>query len=96
MLLPDDDGVVLAPVEEEAGQLSPEQRVAAGAAADQVEAGVEYIGGERAGEEAGGEDEADTEAAVHSLLQDPQYHLHRQHTEQVKPGAMDWRESCKA
>ena len=55
---PDHDGVVLVPVEHEAGGGGAEQRVAARAAAHQVEAGVQEEGGEGAGHHARQVDQA--------------------------------------
>ena len=55
---PDHDGVVLVPVEHEAGGGGAEQRVAARAAAHQVEAGVQEEGGEGAGHHASQVDQA--------------------------------------
>ena len=57
-MAPDDDGVVLVPVEHEAGGGGAEQRVAARAAAHQVEAGVQEEGGEGAGHHARHVDQA--------------------------------------
>ena len=89
MLIPDDNCVILVPVEEQTGQLRPYQGVTPGAASDQGEERAEDEGGEGAGEDARGEDEADTEAAVHSLLEEAHHQLHSEDTDQVHPGAVN-------
>ena len=90
MSIPDNNGLVLAPVEQQTGQLGPDQGVAPGAAPNEVPASAEDEGGEGAGEDARCEDEADAEAAVHCLLEEPHDQLHREDTDQVQPGAVHW------
>ena len=89
MLIPNDNGVILVPVEEQTGQLGPYQGVTPGTASDEREEGAEHEGGEGAGEHACGEDEADTEAAVHSLLEEAHHKLHGEDTDQVQPGGVN-------
>ena len=93
MLIPDNDGVILVPVEQQTGQLGPDQSVAARASPDEVQARAEDEEGEGAGEDARGEDEADAEAAVHRLLEEPHDQLHTENTDEMKPGSVHWRAS---
>ena len=86
MLIPYDNGVILVPVEQQTGQLRPYEGVTPGAAPDEVQTRVEDEGGQGAGEDTGGEDEADTEAAVHSLLEEAHGQLHGEDTDKVQPG----------
>ena len=90
MLIPDNNGMVLAPVEQQTGQLGSDQGVATRAAPDEVPASAEDEGGEGAGEDTCGEDDADAEAAVHRLLEQSHDQLHREDTDKVKPGAVHW------
>ena len=55
-----------------------------------VPAPAEDEGGEGAGEDACGEDDADAEAAVHRLLEQSHDQLHREDADKVQPGAVHW------
>ena len=90
MLVPDNNGVILVPVEQQTGQLRPYDGVTPGAASDEVETRAEDEGGQGAGEDASGEDEADTEAAVHSLLEEAHGQLHSEDTDEMQPGPVHW------
>ena len=79
MLIPDNNGMVLAPVEQQTGQLGSDQGVAPRAAPDEVPASAEDEGGE----DACGEDDAEAEAAVHRLLEESHDQLHREDADKV-------------